>query len=288
MTADNLFCWPYRSVLVSVESFRYSELRPFWDAIRSFGGIAWMDDGAVTLLTVATAAESNQGIALFSLCLFFWEAVPDLQGHFTDTFHGVILDLISYVSPLAEGSAAAQQAYSAAVLLIALALEEASPRLEHAEWYWSTERGVSTLLEHLVRITDDAAAETAQRVLCCPFWSTKALENIPSTWPANSKVNQTICARRLIESLGGQYRCRLSSIPKNVTSLAGLDSTTQIELTQHLREWLSEILSDDLQHIPSFFHLLGTLDEPNAVIDVQRALCKFLTKPQMEKSLDAT
>ncbi|KAJ7575005.1 hypothetical protein C8J56DRAFT_1172366 [Mycena floridula] len=284
-TDDDLFCWPYDSVRVPVASFRYSELHPLWDAIGSFLGIRWKYGGALTLPTAAkaaTAAEANQGIALFSLCILSWEAAPDPQGHFTYIFDSVMYELISYVSPLAEGSAEAQQAYSAAVLLLTLALEEAFPKLERGQWY-----GMTGFLRPLVKVTDDAAATIAQRVLCSRFWSTEALENIPSSWPANPKVNQTICARRLIESLGGRYRRRLSSIPKNVTSLAGLHSTTQIDLTQHLREWLSEIPSDDLQHIPSLFRLLGTLDEPKAVIEVQRALHEFLATPQMENNFDA-
>ncbi|KAJ7592709.1 hypothetical protein C8J56DRAFT_1045168 [Mycena floridula] len=134
----DLGCWPYNSVDVTVASFRDSELRPFWDVIASFLGFKWDPDGALAVPTAATAAESNQGIALFCLCLFFWEAAPDPQGHFTDTFINVIYELINYVSALAEGSAGAQQAYSAAVLLITLAWEEASPKLERGMWYWRT------------------------------------------------------------------------------------------------------------------------------------------------------
>ncbi|KAJ7575002.1 hypothetical protein C8J56DRAFT_1032711 [Mycena floridula] len=283
---DLLQSWPYYSVLVPVASFRLSELHPFWDAIMSFLGIDRMYGGAVTFPTAATAAEANQGIALLSLCLFFWQAVPDPQGHFTDTFHHVMGDFVSYVSPLAEGSAGAQQAYSAAALVITSALEEASPKLKRGQWCTITVDAVSGLLHPLVRITDDAAATTAQRVLSSRFWPRWAFGNIPSSWLENPKVIQTICARRLIESLGGQYRPRLSSIPKNVTSLAGLHSTTQIELTQHLREWLTDIPPDDLRHIPSLFRLLRTLDEPKAVINVQGALREFLTPPEPERNSD--
>ncbi|KAJ7573059.1 hypothetical protein C8J56DRAFT_1174087 [Mycena floridula] len=291
-TYDDLRCWPYYSVLVPVKSLRYSELHPFWDAITSFSGLR-LRNGALaspTAATAATAAEANQGIALLSLCIFCWEAVPDPQGHFTYTFHHVMYDLISYVSPLAEGSAGAQQAYSASVLLITSALEEACSELERRMrmWYWDTERVVSKLLDPLVKITDDAAATTAQRVLCSPLWLTRLPRNIPSSWPENPKVNQTICARQLIESLGVRYRRRLPSIPENVTTLAGLHSTIQIQLTQRLKDGrLTNIPPHDVQHIPSFFRLLGTLDEPNAVMEVQRALREFLITPQTDNNFDA-
>ncbi|KAJ7592718.1 hypothetical protein C8J56DRAFT_1161797 [Mycena floridula] len=270
---DLLDCWPYSSVRVPVESFRYSELHPFWDAIASFS----------TAAKAATAAESNQGIALLSLCLFFWEAAPDPQGHFTYTFDNVMEDLIKYVSPLAEGSAGAQQAYSAAVLLIASALGDASPELKRGEWYAMTVDAVSKLLHPLIRITDDAAAITAQRVWCSSFWPRWALGDIPSSWLENPKVNQIICARGLIMSL---WRSDAPVIPENVTTLAGLPSTIQIELTEPLKQWLTKIPPDDLQHLPSLFCLLGTLDEPEAVINVQRALHKFLTPPEPERNPD--
>ncbi|KAJ7575045.1 hypothetical protein C8J56DRAFT_458605 [Mycena floridula] len=285
---DLLFCWPYNSVLVSVASFRYSELHPFWDVIESFSRFEWMDGGAVrspTAANAATAAETNQAITLFSLCVFFWEAVPDPQGHFTDTFDDLMQDLISYVSPLAEGSAGAQQAYSAAAFLIASALEEASSKLERGTWSVMSEHAVSKLLDPLVKITDDAAATTAQKALCSPFSSTTVLDNIPSSWLNNPKLNQTICVRRL-----KCYLCAIEpwpSIPETVTTLADLHSTMQIKLTQHVRDWLTDIPPDDLQHIPSVFRLLGTLDEPKAVIEVQRALREFLTTPQTENNFEA-
>ncbi|KAJ7592756.1 hypothetical protein C8J56DRAFT_482285 [Mycena floridula] len=285
-TDDDLRCWPYSSIRVPVKPFRYSELRPFWDAIGSFLGFEWRYGGTLPSLTVAkgaTAAETNQAIALLSLCLFLWQAVPDPQGHFTDTFHYVMQDLIRYVSPLAEGSAGAQQAYSAAVFLITLALEEASPKLERGVWYGRTVNTVSTLLYPLVRITDDAAATTAQKVLSsrfCPRW---ALGDIPSSWLKNPKVNQIICARGLIMSL---WRSDAPVIPENVTTLAGLPSTIQIELTEPLKQWLTKIQPDDVQHLPSLFCLLGTLDEPKAVIEVQRALREFLTPLELERNPD--
>ncbi|KAJ7584270.1 hypothetical protein C8J56DRAFT_1166444 [Mycena floridula] len=262
-TTYDLCGWPYDSVRVPLASFRYSELRPFWDAIRSFWDFE-LREGAVT--TTATAAEESQGIALFSLCVLFWQAVPDPSSHLP---YRVMQDLISYVSPLAEGSASAQQAYSAAVLLITLALEDASPEFERREWYWSTIYMVSGFLRPLVKITDEAP------------------EDIPSSWSENPKVNQTICARRLIKSLGRWGDRRLPLIPENVTTLAGLHLTTQIELTQPLKDWLPEISPDDLQDISSLFRLLGTLDKPKAVIEVQRALGKFLTTSQTENNLDA-
>ncbi|KAJ7575060.1 hypothetical protein C8J56DRAFT_1124129, partial [Mycena floridula] len=131
-TYDDVDCWPFISLVVPVKSFGFSDLRPFWDAIGSFLGLKWDPNGELTAPTAAkeaTAAEKNQVIALFSLCIFCWQAVPDPQGHFTDTFGWVMEELISYASPLAEGSAGAQRAYSAAGLLIASALEEASPEL---------------------------------------------------------------------------------------------------------------------------------------------------------------
>ncbi|KAJ7572339.1 hypothetical protein C8J56DRAFT_1175387 [Mycena floridula] len=290
MTSNEPGYWPYDSVIVPVASFRYSELRPFWDVIGSFLGFEWLNDGALTLPTaakVAIAAEANQGIALLSLCLFFWQAVADPQGHFTNTFNDVLEDLVSHVSPLAEGSAGAQQAYSAAVFLITLALEEPSPKLERGEWYWSTEDVVSTLLDPLVRITDDAAATTVQRVLCSPWWSTRLPDDIPSRWLDNAVLNQTICARWLKRCLEPWWHASWSLMSENVTTLAGLHSTTQIELTESLKRWLTKIQPDALQHIPSLFRLLGTLDEPKAVIDVQRALGKFLATSQTENNLDA-
>ncbi|KAJ7584317.1 hypothetical protein C8J56DRAFT_1166473 [Mycena floridula] len=286
-TSNDLNCWPYDSVRVPVASVRYSELCPFWDAIGSFLGIEWRKDSAIIVPTAAegaTAAETDQGIALFSLCLFFWEAVPDPQGHFTYTFHNVLEDLVNYVSPLAEGSAGAQQAYSAAALLITLALEEAYPKLERGQWYTITVDVVLEFLRPLVKVTDDAAATTAQRALCSLFSSREALENIPSSWPASPKLNQTMCARQLIESLRWDI---LPVIPENVTTLAGLHSTIQIQLTQRLKGWLTKIRPDDVQHLPSLFSLLGTLDEPKAVIEVQRALREFLITPQTENDLDA-
>ncbi|KAJ7572502.1 hypothetical protein C8J56DRAFT_1068378 [Mycena floridula] len=287
-TSNDLRRWPYISILVSVAPFRYSELRPFWNVIGSFSGLEWNVDGVLTSLTAAkaaTAAETNQAIALLSLCIFCWEAVPDPQGHFTDTFNNIMEELISYVSPLAEGSAGAQQAYSAAVFLITAALEEASSKLEHRGWYWNTVYEVSKLLRPLVKVTDDAAAETAQRVLCSPVWSTEALDNIPSSWLENPDLNQTIYASQLKRYL---YAIEPGpSIPETVPTLAGLPSTIQIELAEPLKRWLTEIQPDALQHIPSLFRLLGTLDEPKAVIDVQRALSKFLTRPQTESNLDA-
>ncbi|KAJ7590554.1 hypothetical protein C8J56DRAFT_536838 [Mycena floridula] len=207
-TYRDLNCWPFSSVDVPVWSFRYSELRPFWDVIGSILGFEWVLDGALTTQTAvkgATALETNQVIALFSLCIFFWEAVPDPQGHFISTFHHVIEDLISYVSPLAEGSAGAQQAYSAAVLLITVALEEASPEFERAGWYGDTIYGVSKLLDPLVRITDDAAATTLQRALCSPLWWKRLPDNIPSIWAKNPELNQTICARQLIQAFHSRY-----------------------------------------------------------------------------------
>ncbi|KAJ7572356.1 hypothetical protein C8J56DRAFT_1175401 [Mycena floridula] len=285
---DLLFCWPYNSVIVPVDSFRYSELHPFWDAIKSFLGVDRMYGGALTSPTAAkaaTAAETNQGIALLSLCLFFWEAVPDAQGHFTDTFDDVLEELISYVSPLAEGSASAQQAYSAAAFLITFALEEASLKLQRGGWYWSTVHVVSRLLHPLVRITDDAAATTVQRVLCSPWWSTWLPDDMPSRWLDNAVLNQTRYASQLKRYLYAIKPWPLMS--ENVTTLAGLHSTTQIELTEFLKRWLTDIPPDDIQHIPSLFHLLGTLSEPKAVIEVQRALGKFLTRPQTESNLDA-
>ncbi|KAJ7592712.1 hypothetical protein C8J56DRAFT_481979 [Mycena floridula] len=273
----DLFCWPYRSIRVPVESFRYSELRSFWDTIASFLGFKWVFDGAVTSPTAgkaANATETNQGMALLSLCVFFWQAVPDPQGHFTVTFHNVILELISYVSPLAEGSAEAQQAYSAAVWLLTSALEEAP------QWPVMSKDAVSKLLDPLVKITDDAAATTAQRVLCSPLWFTRLPDNLPSSWPANPKVNQTVCAQKLIESLGWHY----PGIPENITTLAGLPSTIQIQLTRPLKRWLTNIPPNDLRHLPSLFRLLGTLDEPKAVIEVQLALREFLTTPEPERN----
>ncbi|KAJ7592746.1 hypothetical protein C8J56DRAFT_1161803 [Mycena floridula] len=285
---DLVFCWPYSSVRVPIASFRYSELHPFWDAIASFSGFKWIDAGALavwTAATAATAAESNQGIALLSLCIFFWQAVPDPQGHFTDTFHDVLQDLVRYVSPLAEGSAGAQQAYSAAALLITLALEEASPKLERGQWYWSTVDAVSKLLHPLVRITDDAAATTAQKVLCSPFWLKRLPDDIPSSWLDNPGFSQIIiCAGRLIEPLGSWYHRCLPSMPENVTTLADLPSTIQIQLTEPLKRWLTNIAPSDLQDLPSLFRLLGTLNEPKAVINVQRALREFLTPPQPERN----
>ncbi|KAJ7574996.1 hypothetical protein C8J56DRAFT_458006 [Mycena floridula] len=286
-TSNDLYCWPYSSVLVPVASFRYSELRSFWDAIGSFLGFGWRYCSALTSWTAAkaaTAAETNPAITLFSLCLFFWEAVPDPQAHFTDTFHDVMYELISHVSPLAEGSAGAQQAYSAAVFIITSALEEASSKLEHGKWYWRTVYEVSVkFLRPLVKVTDDAAAETAQRVLCSPLWSTRLPDNIPSSWLQNPKLNQTICARRLIESLRGYHR---PSIPANVTTLAGVHSTMQIVLAESLEGWLDDIF-DNVADISFLIRLLGTFDEPKAVIDVQRALHKFLTTPQTENNFDA-
>ncbi|KAJ7592708.1 hypothetical protein C8J56DRAFT_1045167 [Mycena floridula] len=75
-------------------------------------------------------------------------------------------------------------------------------------------------------------------------------------------------------------------IPENVTTLAGLPSTIQILLTLPLKQWLADIPPDDLRHIPSLFRLLGTLDEPEAVIEVQRALREFLTPPEPERNPD--
>ncbi|KAJ7584315.1 hypothetical protein C8J56DRAFT_1166469 [Mycena floridula] len=289
-TYSDRYCWPYSNVVVPVGSFRYSELRPFWDAIASILGFEWEFDGMFMVEVEpkgATTAETNQVIALLGLCIFFWEAVPDPQGHFTGSVCHIIKDLVSYVSPLAEGSAHTQQAYSAAVLLITLALEEASPKLESGQWYWGTVYyEVSSLLYPLVKITDDTAAITAQRVVCSPFWSTEALGNIPSSWLENPELNRTIGARWLIDYLGVPDD-PWPLIPANVT-LAGLHSTTQDALTQRLKGWLTEIQPDHLQHIPSLFRLLGTLDEPEAVIEVQGALRDFLTKPrQAESSLDA-
>ncbi|KAJ7584294.1 hypothetical protein C8J56DRAFT_148827 [Mycena floridula] len=294
-TYDDLrYCWPYNSIRVPVASFRYSELRPFWDVITSFLGFGWKHGDVLTsptAATAATAAEANQGIALLSLCMFFWEAVPDPQGHFTDTFHYVMWDLISYVPPLAKGSASAQQAYSAAVLLIALAVEEASPELKRGRWYGRTVDAISTLLYPLVRIADDAAAATAQRVLCSPVWSdsTAALGNIPFSWPENPKVNQTIYAGQLKRYLNPWWHASESwpLIPANVTTLAGLPSTIQIEITESLKGWRPNGRPDDLQHLPSLFRLLGTLDEPKAVIEGQRLLREFLITPQTENDLDA-
>ncbi|KAJ7573056.1 hypothetical protein C8J56DRAFT_1174085 [Mycena floridula] len=289
-TYDDLECWPYISVDVAVKQFRYSELRPFWDVIGSFLGFEWLNDGALTLPTAAKAAtaadETNQIITLFSLCLFFWEAVPDPQGHFTDTFRHVIEDLLRYVSPLAEGSAGAQQAYSAAVFLIALALEDASSELERGMWHGMTVLVVSKLLHPLVRITDHAAGETAQRVLCSPFWLERLPDDIPSSWLDNPVFSQIICTGRLIQSLRAWYHRHLPLIPENVTTLAGLHSTTQIQLTRPLKGWLDHIF-DNVADISSLFRLLGTLDEPKSVIEVQRALGKFLARPQTESNLDA-
>ncbi|KAJ7584327.1 hypothetical protein C8J56DRAFT_1089933 [Mycena floridula] len=269
-TDDNCHCWPYNGVDVPVASFRYSELHPFWDVIGAFLDSEWIHDGTGMLLTAPTAAELNQAITLHSLCLFFWQAVPDPQAHFTNAFCNVLEAVVWYVSPLAEGSAEAQQAYSAAVLLITSALEEASLKLESGVWYGRTVEEVSNLLDPLLEITDDAAAETAQRVLCSPVWWTWLHHDIviPSSWLENPELNQIICARRLIESLEGWYHPRLPLIPENVMTLAGLHSTMQIKLTQLLKTWLTEIQPDDLQDIPSLFRLLGTLDEPNAVIEV--------------------
>ncbi|KAJ7572337.1 hypothetical protein C8J56DRAFT_1035394 [Mycena floridula] len=289
-TTDDDRRWPYSSVDVTVASFRYSELRPSWDAIASFLGFEWLDDGMRTIPTAATAAtavEATQAIALFSLCFFFWEAVPDPQAHFTDTFHHVMYDLISYVSPLAEGSASAQQAYSAALFLITLALEEASLESGRGEWYGITVYMVSKLLRPLVKVTDDAAAITAQRVLCSPWWSTRLPDDIPSRWLDNAVLNQTICARRLKRCLEPWWHASWSLMSENVTTLAGLHSTTQIQLTESLIRWLTDISPDDIQYIPSLFRLLSTLDEPKAVIEVQRALGKFLATSQTENDLDA-
>ncbi|KAJ7572332.1 hypothetical protein C8J56DRAFT_1175380 [Mycena floridula] len=279
-------CWPFTSVDVPVTQFRYSELGPFWQAISTILDFERNDSGVGMVRTEAkgaTAAETNQVTTLLSVCIFFWEDTHDPRGHFTYNFHHVMEDLISYVSPLAEGSAAAQQAYSAAILLITLALEEAFPELERRGFYGNTAYGVSGFLGPLVKITDNAAAATAQRVLCSPFWVTRLPDNISSSWFENPDLNRIRCANRLRGCLQGWISW--SSMPEYVTTLAGIHSNIQIELTQDLREWLNDV-SNDIEDIPSLFCLLGTLDEPKAVTEVQRALGKFLTRTQTQNNLD--
>ncbi|KAJ7572516.1 hypothetical protein C8J56DRAFT_597352 [Mycena floridula] len=288
-TYNDQYSWPFSNVGVPVGSFRYSELRPFWDAIKSFLGSEWEFNGmgtAPTRARAAAAAEENQGITLFSLCIFFWEGVRNPQGHFTDSFVAMVVeDLIRYVSPLVEGSAGAQQAYSAGVFLITSALEEVSPELKRRDLYNSMARVVSKFLDPLVRITDDAAAETAQKVLCSPGWSTRLLKSIPVSWLGNPVCSQIMYANEIARYLR-PWPSPWPSIPEKVT-LAGMHSTMQIEFVQPLNSWLTEIPPDGVQHIPSLFRLLGTLDEPKAVIEVQQALRDFLTLPQPESNLDA-
>ncbi|KAJ7575041.1 hypothetical protein C8J56DRAFT_976928, partial [Mycena floridula] len=94
MTYDDRHCWPYNSVDVPLQPFQYSELRPFWKTISEFAELDSASAGSrVRLRSLgsfgsfsfkpANATEANQGITLFSLCIFFWEAVRDPQGHFT-------------------------------------------------------------------------------------------------------------------------------------------------------------------------------------------------------------
>ncbi|KAJ7591661.1 hypothetical protein C8J56DRAFT_1047858 [Mycena floridula] len=285
---DDLHCWPYSNVDVPVGSFQYSELRPFWEAIGSVLGFEWREDGMETVQTAANraiATGTDQVATLLGLCVFFWEDIHDPRDHFTASVYFVMEDLVSYVSPLAEGSAKAQQAYSAAVLLITSALEDASPEIKRRGFYGSTVRGASGFLGPLLRITDDAAAATAQRVLCCPLWSTRLPDNIPSSWLKNPALDQIYCANWLRGYLRGLIPWPW--ITENVATLAGMHSTIQIEFTWSLNRRLARISSDDPQHIPSLLRLLGTLDEPEAVIEVQQALREFLTLPHLERNLDA-
>ncbi|KAJ7572493.1 hypothetical protein C8J56DRAFT_989225 [Mycena floridula] len=293
LTYDDLHCWPFTSVYLPITPLRYSELRPFWEAISTFLGFKWefMDvgsRGASRTASAATATETNRVTTLLSLCLSFWEDVRDPQDHYKDFRYSLVIqDLISFVSPLAEGSARAQQAFSAAILIITSALEQASPDLEGRTFLWAMAAYmVSGLVKHLLKVTDETAVTAAQRVLCSSVWSEYFPDDIPVSWHGNPAFSRIIYANQIVRSLGPE-RSPWPSIPEKVT-LAGMHSTMQIELTHPLKSWLTEIPPDDCQHIPSLFRLLGTLDEPKAVIEVQRALREFLTKPrQAESNLDA-
>ncbi|KAJ7575040.1 hypothetical protein C8J56DRAFT_976927 [Mycena floridula] len=123
-------------------------------------------------------------------------------------------------------------------------------------------------------------------VWCSPLWSTRMPDHIPTSWVENPDLNQIVYAYQLIRYFRSRYGS-WSSIPENVATLAGLRSTIQIELTQPLSRWLTFFPPDELEPIPSLFCLLGTLDEPKAVIEVQRAFREFLTLPHLESNLDA-
>ena len=285
-------CWPVCDVLYTVEPLRYSELRPFWEAIWAVLGVNCRFPSSgweiFTVDSAATAVETNQAITLLSLCTFFWKSVQNPQGHFTNSnsFDFLTEDLIKFVSPLAEGSAGAQQGFSAAMLLITSALEDVSPELKRRGLYGAAVGVVSRFMYPLVKITDKTAITTAQRVLCSRLCGEECvLLGLPSSWFGNPAFNQIYCAKSLCLCLSDSpYWC---PIPKNVTTFTGMRSDMQIKLTHYLSmmRWLHWMTPQD---IARFFSLLGTLDEPVAVRQCQKALNEFLKTQQAISSMDAT
>ncbi|KAJ7585638.1 hypothetical protein C8J56DRAFT_1052943 [Mycena floridula] len=236
--------------------------------------------------------ENHRGTVLFALCSFFHKEAGYFPGHFAaESFYLAMKELACFISPLCEGSTEAQRAYSAAVWFITLSLEEAGTEAEEARHWREThhfQQFLWLLLDPLLQVTDDLAVKGVEKVFSHPFlWKyIRPMLGFNSETPSdNSVLCRIMCAHRLANSFGtptymnGSRHRMPPSIPKNVT-FSNIDSAIQTQLVQDIRDWLREGLpelsSEDTKVIPELFQLLATVDNPDAVTEMQRILHEFL------------
>ncbi|KAJ7574270.1 hypothetical protein C8J56DRAFT_468754 [Mycena floridula] len=278
--------WPFSHLGNLPRKLEDPELNPFCDEILSLlrdesvineSGRWGMHSRSADVI----AAETNRGITLLGLCVYFWKDTALSSDDFTDHYFGRIMQqLPRFVSSLTVGSAGAQRAYSAAILLVTVVLERADLDLHHKDRYRSK---LSPLLDPLVNISDDIAARNAQRIFCSPLWFRYLSRwKIPPRWLENPTLNQILGSAELRRYL--QIRWYLpdsilrSRMPEQVVPFAGMHSSMQNELLEPLKRWLTKglpvISPDDVEAV---FRLLVLLDDPKAVLHVQRALVQFLS-----------
>ncbi|KAJ7585626.1 hypothetical protein C8J56DRAFT_948423 [Mycena floridula] len=280
--------WPFGRISSNLPdtAFQDPELHPFWVQIFSFLGneLVLHDNGGHIIRRTGTnannAAETNRVITLLSLCLFFWEDrdVAHPGEHSTENlqFYNIIRNLPDFVSSLTKGTPGAQRSYSAAIALISLALERAVTDVHRYK------AKLSPLLAPLVRITDDTATVTAQRVLCSPLWLSYISAKSPPRWLENQVLAQIMAAAELKQFLEDNvFELPKRGLSHHVATFTGIDSNIQVQLAQALKQYLlnrhlPDIKSKAENSISWVFRLLATVDDPKAVLQVQRVLGEFL------------
>ncbi|KAJ7585621.1 hypothetical protein C8J56DRAFT_125174 [Mycena floridula] len=285
--------WPFSYINSKSRDsiFRDHECNSLWVEMWSFlnADVAYDDKSSFPDTHATNAAETNRIITLLGLCIFLWEDVSHILQPLIDDFCSVInIELIRFVSPLTKGSIRAQRAYSAAILLITITLERATLHLgiaERNETHQYPVSAVSELRRALLDITDDIATTWAKRIFSSPLWLPHYGELIPVSWLEHPPIRQMIGIEKLYRYLRGRPRLWSLTLKvpghHEVDTLAGLDSVLQIQLAEPLNLWLTECLRDisDEKPIALLFRLLATVDDPEAVVKMQRALRRFLTAP---------